>query len=167
MTATIVLWERRIFQSTRPIRGATSHNIRRPSTVHISIHAPHTGRDDTAPLLGPGGHHFNPRAPYGARPVSGNTKINDKGISIHAPHTGRDHGVGTHVHRHIAFQSTRPIRGATPALPGSRATEVHFNPRAPYGARRVRCSTTHMLSYFNPRAPYGARLSSPPVEPAA
>ena len=34
-----------IFQSTRPIRGATTSPPLRPYTPEISIHAPHTGRD--------------------------------------------------------------------------------------------------------------------------
>ena len=78
----------------------------------ISIHAPHTGRDNA-----PNGHtaatgDFNPRAPYGARPlqvdsfrivnlfqstrpIRGATFFRAfcvlvKQISIHAPHTGRD-----------------------------------------------------------------------------
>ena len=101
-------------------------------------------------------------------------------ISIHAPHTGRDHGLQRQLLRQEGFQSTRPIRGATPflyTLPlprlyfnprapyGARLaasqiappTTVHFNPRAPYGARRPsRCRCLHR-GYFNPRAPYGAR----------
>ena len=79
-----------IFQSTRPIRGAThvsastarvagNFNPRAPYGARhlrtaadmlekgISIHAPHTGRDDTLMLDPPG-----------------------EQISIHAPHTGRD-----------------------------------------------------------------------------
>ena len=58
-------------------------------------------------------------------------------ISIHAPHTGRDLGS---IYRCIHV--------------------VHFNPRAPYGARRygLRSSAPSMPD-FNPRAPYGARLT--------
>ena len=79
------------FQSTRPSRGATAARIagsylskisihaplagrdrlqpgRHSGDVHISIHAPLAGRDAakekrTVPI-----HHFNPRAPRGARP---------------------------------------------------------------------------------------------------
>ena len=124
------------FQSTRPIRGATlltkyissarSHfNPRAPygarlasskfatTSSAISIHAPHTGRDDdvcghgdtwttfqsTRPIRGATGGrnrtsgarcNFNPRAPYGARLSWCSSVIVSAVISIHAPHTGRD-----------------------------------------------------------------------------
>ena len=95
-------------------------------------------------------------------------------ISIHAPHAGRDN----HIHRRacvqLEFQSTRPMRGATPMAihrslpmpfqstrPARGATCPHgqygrgtfyFNPRA---AIRIR---SRRRWYFNPRAPRGARL---------
>ena len=55
------------------------------------------------------------------------------------------------------FQSTRPIRGATQAGPVRRSCRKDFNPRAPYGARRLWTLCGAWRSYFNPRAPYGAR----------
>ena len=36
----------------------------------ISIHAPHTGRDCSVGICIPGSIHFNPRAPYVARPAA-------------------------------------------------------------------------------------------------
>ena len=79
------------FQSTRPLRGATPerHGWRKP--CGISIHAPPAGRDALAWLL-------------------------DKllNISIHAPLAGRDgHKHGKSAIQQPAFQSTRPLRGAT------------------------------------------------------
>ena len=56
----------------------------------ISIHAPHTGRGRVAVVV--------------------NTGVD---ISIHAPHTGRDFRVHFFAFIVYAFQSTRPIRGAT------------------------------------------------------
>ena len=79
-----------IFQSTRPLRGATSCALRLQSRTGISIHAPLAGRDDvdhsklppvvrfqsTRPLRGATdgetnnsayGWNFNPRTPCGAR----------------------------------------------------------------------------------------------------
>ena len=35
------------FQSTRPMRGATSEQSKTFSATFISIHAPHAGRDST------------------------------------------------------------------------------------------------------------------------
>ena len=57
----------------------------------ISIHAPHAGRDGSSPLT-PAIYIF---------------------ISIHAPHAGRD-SIGKNIAAaRKAFQSTRPMRGAT------------------------------------------------------
>ena len=60
----------RIFQSTRPVWGATMCTSRRRSSATISIHAPRVGRDGAV----------NGRAEGASR------------ISIHAPRVGRDHG---------------------------------------------------------------------------
>ena len=148
----------RLFQSTRPIRGATLH-------------------DNSCCFLA---GYFNPRAPYGARqgidrlgdptstfqstrPIRGATadtwrQLHDLHISIHAPHTGRDARHGLTAEITITFQSTRPIRGATPAAHASATNRADFNPRAPYGARRLHpCIGAGDGNYFNPRAPYGAR----------
>ena len=91
------MWQ---FQSTRPIRGATRRC---------------RGTAGPAP-------HFNPRAPYGARPVVKLYSSSGLRISIHAPHTGRD-----------------------PTTLSTNCGRRHFNPRAPYGARpRFRhVSTVH------------------------
>ena len=92
MRSTLRAWL--LFQSTRPIRGATrtaegarhllpNFNPRAPygarlfitgSSIQcemISIHAPHTGRDGPPACRCPPRWHFNPRAPYGARQTDG------------------------------------------------------------------------------------------------
>ena len=102
-----------IFQSTRPIRGATGATAPRPS----------------------GRHHFNPRAPYGARRCRSGIKRRYANISIHAPHTGRDRTACRRICRVPGFQSTRPIRGATIKRITRAKQKQNFNPRAPYGAR--------------------------------
>ena len=57
-----------LFQSTRPMRGATGATTDTAESEPISIHAPHAGRDDLrVPLL----------------------QLAFQ-ISIHAPHAGRD-----------------------------------------------------------------------------
>ena len=103
------------FQSPRPIRGATQTVCMCSRFFHISIHAPHTGRD-ARPPGGPGATE----------------------ISIHAPHTGRDLLASKDDIPTSLFQSTRPIRGATASIFPARYARLHFNPRAPYGARRAR-----------------------------
>ncbi len=35
-----------LFQSTRPVQGATGYFFDHTATAHVSIHAPRTGRDD-------------------------------------------------------------------------------------------------------------------------
>ena len=122
---------------------------------------------------------FNPRAPYGARPTSTRVRSSSSrfqstrpirgatrrdgaagarpNISIHAPHTGRDDIITDEETLELLFQSTRPIRGATPSRPARCTRTTYFNPRAPYGARRLQRQRRPAPRYFNPRAPYGAR----------
>ena len=102
------------FQSTLPVRGATTASPRsrswatyfnprspcgerrhtQPKHRHlqgISIHAPRAGSDlpylvqDTQPEC-----HFNPRSPCGERQNQVNTGIRQCRISIHAPRAGSD-----------------------------------------------------------------------------
>ena len=78
------------FQSTLPVRGATSGPLGAAAATNISIHAPRTGSDALKPP---------PPAPplpfQSTLPVRGATKIflsrhTPRGISIHAPRTGSD-----------------------------------------------------------------------------
>ena len=57
-----------MFQSTRPMRGATL--LIRSDDIHVrvSIHAPRAGRDLHRRMVGIYPASFNPRAPCGARP---------------------------------------------------------------------------------------------------
>ena len=125
------------FQSTRPIRGATT-NCSTPSM-----------RLD----------YFNPRAPYGARPIytsspySAATDFNPR-----APYGARL--IVSHDGSRVLyeFQSTRPIRGATLLLFCSRYP-FDISIHAPHTGRDLRRVSRlfDKLRYFNPRAPYGAR----------
>ena len=126
------------FQSTRPMRGATTVWAEKTGRIGISIHAPLAGRDDPSNAILALHLHFNPRAPRGARRQLANQSAKRSIISIHAPHAGRD-GAGVRVyrnypgisihaphagrddrgvmqwHKSTLFQSTRPMRGATAA----------------------------------------------------
>ena len=86
---------RSLFQSTRPMRGATACLLRRARKSHVSIHAPHAGRDlrDQRCMTCAAG--FNPRAPCGARLCDHHANADDRVVSIHAPHAGRDR-IGAH-----------------------------------------------------------------------
>ena len=145
------------FQSTRPLRGATCELLSGHFQAYISIHAPLAGRDgsnllglfvlqaisihaplagrDVGPVSGAGdGHNFNPRAPCGARRLC-----------------------RWFLHQTPVFQSTRPLRGATPPYFGSSPWRQHFNPRAPCGARLKVNSRTCTLSQISIHAPLAGR----------
>ena len=78
-------------------------------------------------------------------------------ISIHAPHTGRDHGLQRQLLRQEGFQSTRPIRGATPFLYTLPLPRLYFNPRAPYGARLIAGNRFTVFSSISIHAPHTGR----------
>ena len=79
-----------IFQSTLPLRGATFWARGHADEVKISIHAPLTGSDSIFPGSCVYRYDFNPRSPYGERPVHVVDDSGVLGISIHAPLTGSD-----------------------------------------------------------------------------
>ena len=123
-----------LFQSTLPLRGATTKgsgdqkdqqiSIHAPLTgsdrwassswaaVSISIHAPLTGSDCLSDRFGRPPNNFNPRSPYGERPQTW---------------------------------------AGTPQL-------CNFNPRSPYGERPGLNASRYQKCDFNPRSPYGERL---------
>ena len=129
--------------------------------------------------------NFNPRTPRGVRRGPSGSRTAGGNISIHAPRAGRDVIILRIRIEQSAFQSTRPVRGAT-CTKQSRTFDLHisihapragrdaashawsmgpanFNPRAPCGARLSRCVFPSLDVYFNPRAPCGAR--PPPESP--
>ena len=157
----------------------------RPTASGISIHAPLAGCDFYHPQPEPNRGHFNPRTPCGVRRVQ-NANLIVTRISIHAPLAGCDAArrmassalrlfQSTHPLRGATphwlvqppplslFQSTHPVRGATPSHPCPFRAQKHFNPRTPCGVRRTRpcCATT--WTNFNPRTPCGVRQCCPPV----
>ena len=126
--------DKAIFQSTRPMRGATNSSFQRYFFCH----------------------YFNPRAPCGARRRNCNSMGQVHKISIHAPHAGRDCQAahrepyctnfnprapcGARRFRYVtvafvwSFQSTRPMRGATfYILPTMRARDISIH--APHAGR--------------------------------
>ena len=79
-----------VFQSTRPMRGATETSGLIFVPLNVSIHAPHAGRDECAVIVFVNSIGFNPRAPCGARLI-----------------------LLIDLCQSFWFQSTRPMRGAT------------------------------------------------------
>ncbi len=62
------LYQKSLFQSTRPVRGATLDSWHLAQDFKVSIHAPRAGRDVLHVSLSTRPPRFNPRAPCGARP---------------------------------------------------------------------------------------------------
>ena len=100
-----------LFQSTLPMRGATEDAAYMIPKGAISIHAPHAGSDNEVNENVKLDTNFNPRSPCGERPVTGNSKQDNK-----------------------QFQSTLPMRGATVCVCMTPITG-YFNPRSPCGER--------------------------------
>ena len=169
------------FQSTRPMRGATNPCISSARRLHISIHAPHAGRDDellaVAEIVGLISIHaphagrdadsqavdfiniISIHAPHAGRDGIGNCCARQIDfISIHAPHAGRDDDAFSNVPATNVFQSTRPMRGATrrsDRLQREPAISIH----APHAGRDHEFDSSQRTEQadFNPRAPCGAR----------
>ena len=161
-------YKRLEFQLTCPMRGTTRVHKVRGLVVDISTHVPHAGHDSCRLPCASVRRHFNSRAPCGARPslhspnrlfvifqltcpMRGTTTtfINCNVtflISTHVPHAGHDFffyftyelfNISTHV----------PHAGHDPPDTSRLCTAVHFNSRAPCGARLI------LLQYvfnFNP-----------------
>ena len=126
----------RRFQSTLPLRGATSKFSIDGGDISISIHAPLTGSD--------------------LEKVIGKQRF---GISIHAPLTGSDAKPGQYHCRTNHFNPRSPY-GERPLLYQPRHWPEHFNPRSPYGERLLYHQLPVWVDDFNPRSPYGERLQA-------
>ena len=123
-----------VFQSTRPLRGATRH-------VYETVQS---------------ADRFNPRAPCRARqqPVF-QLHLRDR-VSIHAPLAGRDRDPVRPRDRK-SFQSTRPLRGATRDRRQRQSTVAFQSTRPLRGATSSGMVGLLIARGFNPRAPCGAR----------
>ena len=128
------------FQSTLPLRGATCCLRRKETACIISIHAPLTGSDVGVRAKESKRRNFNPRSPYGERPVGSR-----RGKRIIC-----------------TFQSTLPLRGATQTLE-KLGIFPDISIHAPLtGSDRVTEYFASCPCYFNPRSPYGERRNGWP-----
>ena len=112
-TSSFSLIQYSLFQSTRPVRGATSDCQVPHPALSVSIHAPRAGRDLRDASKSKGHFGFNPRAPCGARHRSRRLPLQGVGFNPRAP------------------CGARPLQTANLSLTSG------FNPRAPCGARRI------------------------------
>ena len=105
--------------------------------------------------------HFNPRAPCGARHITRACKSLLPYFNPRAPCGARLHDLRRFLVGQ-AFQSTRPVWGATRAAALVCAISTHFNPRAPCGARQRRASKWGSRGTFQSTRPvWGATLERP------
>ncbi len=123
------------FQSTRPMRGATTPRIEQTPNISISIHAPHAGRD----LMRKAADDAGKPLFQSTRPMRGATErwhpSQRRGsISIHAPHAGRDSWIVKKI-----------------------GLLYYFNPRAPCGARRIPNSSPCPPPGISIHAPHAGR----------
>ena len=128
---------RAIFQSTRPVWGATLAFVFYPSEIpYFNPRAPCGARlfiSNFAVF-----HvYFNPRAPCGARPDCHRPQRLRMHFNPRAPCGARPAFRSLSI-RSCSFQSTRPVWGATIVRRFVTLVDFNFNPRAPCGARRDR-----------------------------
>ena len=128
-----------IFQSTRPMRGATG--ARQFKTRRYQ--------------------HFNPRAPCGARRNQRRRHAFTTLFQSTRPMRGATPLPPQPKTAKMRFQSTRPMRGAT-TCKVLQAFAWDISIHAPHAGRDIRAINHVVYKFdFNPRAPCGARRLSP------
>ena len=116
MQSTAAVKTLRIFQSTRPLWGATLAPYWRGRGEAISIHAPLVGRDPIpCPSTRRRPWNFNPRAPCGARRARTQFSACTARFQSTRPLWGATYWSIGDRKAVTLFQSTRPLWGATAA----------------------------------------------------
>ena len=124
----------------------------------ISIHAPRAGSDTTSPASFPTASNFNPRSPCGERRCADSRRwVPLRHFNPRSP-CGERLAYPNFDKFKDEFQSTLPVRGATPCGRSLHGRPTNFNPRSPCGERRLcPCGLARRRGYFNPRSPCGER----------
>ena len=78
-------------------------------------------------------------------------------ISIHTPHAGSDKNISAAVRAHRQFQSTLPMRGATPILLMLYFKKLFQSTLPMRGATIPERMIMWKIQYFNPHSPCGER----------
>ena len=110
------------------------------------------------------GIDFNPRSPWGERLAKPLPLTSAKRISIHALREESDayRLSGTAPTNGISIHALREESDPTISRPVP--PYLHFNPRSPWGERRVpSVLRASRLIYFNPRSPWGERRCGVPT----
>jgi len=140
-----------------PRAGSDVNRDNRGRRIDVSIHAPRAGSDRLLRPVTAGVRRFNPRPPCGERRIVTYDAVDSGQVSIHAPRAGSDAAGCWPVLSRPGFQSTPPVRGATPRPRSAAAAPTCFNPRPPCGERRSSLSWVSRHLCFNPRPPCGER----------
>ena len=146
------------------MRGATWRKLYCKWRIIISIHAPRAGCD--------GSHrngqrlttNFNPRTPCGVRLYCLGTISISPDFNPRTP-CGVRHDNTNRAPPQELFQSTHPVRGATPLVFTSHPSAVDFNPRTPCGVRRFNSHNSYHSTVFQSTHPVrgATRLSAAAV----
>ena len=126
----------RIFQSSRPLRGATVLLRKKIIRKSISILAPLTGRDGPVILAVAARHQFQSSRPLRGATCHPSCSTGSLTFQSSRPLRGATRHASSSSTPPSSFQSSRPLRGATWRSFPSPQRQAHFNPRAPYGARQ-------------------------------
>ena len=145
------------FQSTHPLQGATAQNRPHSPRFRISIHAPLAGCDHALALNRGLRSYFNPRTPCGVRLITRLGVGQHTGFQSTHPLRGATGDIVQLFAEHFPFQSTHPLRGATRAEKHRPVYDQNFNPRTPCGVRPTMMFTFPFSKHFNPRTPCGVR----------
>ena len=133
--ASILATEHGKFQSTHPLRGATSSFLFHFSCVGFQSTHPLRGATFSARRCGAARTHFNPRTPCGVRrPTTWHGSATSSFQSTH-PLRGATSASASADLIVPLFQSTHPLRGATRVVDPRLLVTIHFNPRTPCGVR--------------------------------
>jgi len=172
-----------LFQSTHPVRGATTYSPPSRSTRDFNPRTPCGVRPVSPGDVGGANLDFNPRTPCGVRHRLFKRHRLSPPISIHAPRAGCDHPLrrprASHSHFNPRtpcgvrlfpltefaplweFQSTHPVRGATAEIcvcHDKVVISIHA-PRA--GCDDIQPFEQWVQCDFNPRTPCGVRQEVP------
>ncbi len=108
--------------------------------------------------------YFNLRSLCGARRHDSGGKRGGNQISIHSPRAGRDGFGSVDSPRYLLFQSTRPVWGETHQYLRKQASNNHFNPLAPRGARPSDSALFVVPSSFQSNRPVWGETVAPEIQ---
>ena len=129
-----------VFQSTHPLRGATTGCVWLNTRHQFQSTHPLRGATTVLPPALPPVSYFNPRTPCGVRLANGHAVGTDLEFQSTHPLRGATSGADSGA-ANCEFQSTHPLRGATHGHDVRRLLARYFNPRTPCGVRRQKTVT--------------------------